>query len=142
MVVHKTIAEAKRNLEESIPYIGSRYESAVKKADWAGPAGSDQAEENYSAGVSKAVAGKTRQKAIRLVSNSDWQTRAATLGGPIIGERVRAGLTKYEANMGPILEAMNAASDAAPVKGPDFRANIMNRLVPVVEAARKAAGKM
>ena len=142
MVVHKTIAEARHNLEESIPYIGSRYESAVKKADWATNAGSDQAEENWAMGVSKAAAGKTRQKAIKLVSNSDWQTAAATLGGPIIGMRVKAGLTKYEANMGPILDAMNSAADAAPPKGPDFRANITNRLVPVVEAARKAAGKM
>lgn len=141
MVVHKTIAEAKRNLEESIPYIGSRYESAVKKADWATNAGSEQAEENWAAGVSKAAAGKTRQKAIRLISNADWQNAAALKGGPIIGERVRSGLTKYEANMGPILDAMNNAADSAVPKGPDFRANIMNRLIPVVEAARKAAGK-
>jgi len=142
MVVHKTIAEAKKNLEESIPYIGTRYVTSVKRADWSGPAGSDQAEANFADGVAKAVAAKTRQKGVRLVTNADWQTAAAELGGPIIGERVRAGLTKYEANMGPVLDAMNAAADAAVPKGPDFRANITNRLIPVVEAARRAAGKM
>lgn len=142
MVVHKTIGEAKKNLEEAIPYIGPRYKTSVMKADWATPAGGDQAEANFADGVAKAVANKSRQKGVRLISNADWQSASANLGAPIIGERVRAGLTKYEANMGPVLDAMNAAADAAPAKGPDFRANITNRLVPVVEAAMKAAGKM
>jgi len=141
-MVHKTIAEAKKNLEEAIPYIGPRYKTSVLKADWATNAGGDQAEANYADGVSKAVAGKTRQKAIRLVSNADWQNSAANLGAPIIGERVRAGLTKYESNMGPVLDAMNLAADAAPPKGPDFRANVTNRLIPVIEAAKTASGRM
>ena len=141
MVVHKTIADAKKNLEESIPYIGGRYESAVKKADWATAAASDAAEENYAAGVAEAAAKKTRQKKIKLVSNSDWQNAAATKVAPIIGERIRQALVKYEANMGPVLDAMNAAADAAPARTADWRANINNRLIPVVTAARRAAGK-
>ena len=139
--VHKTIGQAKDNLDKSIAYIPDRYKAAVGKADWATPAGSDEAESNYGEAVSRAVADRTRQKRVREVSNEEWRSRAKDVGGARIGEGVRKGLGKYTARMGPVLDAMNAASDAAPARVIDWRANITNRLIPVVEAARRAAGK-
>ena len=43
-MVVKTIDEARANFENAIGYIPDRYASGVQKADWATPAGSEQAE--------------------------------------------------------------------------------------------------
>ncbi len=140
-MVHKTIAEAEANLKTSIAYIPERYKAAVAKADWATAAQSDAAESNYASGVALAAANKTRQKKLRDVSNETWKSAALAKGGVRIGPGITESLAKYRSHMGPVLDAMNAASDAAPVKTTDWRSNITNRLYPVVEAAKRAAGK-
>lgn len=141
-MVHKTKEEARANFEASISYIPARYEAGIRKADWQGPASSEQAETNYAAGVSKAVADKSRQKGIQNVSNTDWQNAAVQKGAPIIGERIRLGLDKYVANFGPVYDRVIAKVNALPARTTDFRANINNRLVPVVEEWKRAAGKL
>jgi len=141
-MVLKTKEEARANLESSIAYIPSRYEAGVRKADWQTPAASDQAEKNYSDGISKAVAAKRRQTNIKKISNADWQDAAATKGAPIIGERIRGALNKWSANWGPMYDSVTTRVGALPAKTIDFRANINNRLVPVVETWKRAAGKL
>jgi len=141
-MVVKTKEEARANFEAAISYIPDRYAAGVRKADWAGPAGSDQAERNYAAGVGKAVSTKRRQTKVRAVSNSEWQTAAVTKGAPIIGERIRGSLDKWAANFGPAYDAVVAKVGTLPPSTTDFRANINNRLVPVVEAWKRAAGKL
>jgi len=141
-LVIKSKEEAKANFEASISYIPSRYESGVRKADWAGPAGSEAAEKNYAAAVSKAVADKSRQKGVRKVSNSDWQTAAVTKGAPIIGDRIRGALDKWAATWGPMYDKVGSKVAALPARTTDFRANINSRLVPVVEEWKRAAGKL
>jgi hypothetical protein len=141
-MVIKSKEEAKANLEAAIAYIPARYEAGVRKADWAGPAGSEQAESNYAAGVQVAISKKSRQAAVRKVSNSDWQTAAVAKGKPIIGERIRGALGKWATNFGPIYDSVASKVSALPPKTTDFRANINNRLVPVVEEWKRAAGKL
>lgn len=138
---HKTIGEAKANLENAITYIPERYKTGVSKADWATPAASDEAESNFAAAIAKAIADGTRQKKIREVSNETWKGAAMDKGARNIGEGIRKGLPKYTAKMGPVLDAMNSAADSAPARTTDWRANINNRLIPVIEAAKRAAGK-
>lgn len=140
-MVHKTRAEAKANLESAITYIPDRYKQGVQKADWLTPAKSDAAERNYADAVSKAVANKTRQKGIGKVSNDDWKNGAVNKGAPIIGERIRGALGKYDNNFGPMLEAVNSTADALPSRTTDFMANINNRLVPTVKKWKEVAGK-
>ena len=141
-MVVKTKEEARANFEASIAYIPDRYASGIRKADWATEAGSDQAEKNYAANVQKAIANKSRQKAVKKVSNQDWQEAAINKGAPIIGERIRASLNKWEANWGPMYDQVVSKVSSLPAKTTDFRANINNRLVPVVEQWKKAAGKL
>lgn len=141
-MVIKSKEEARANFEAAIAYIPSRYEAGVRKADWAGPAGSDQAEANYADGVQKAVARKSRQRAVKEVGNSEWQEAAATKGAPIIGERIRASLDKWSSEWGPIYDRVASKVGTLPPKTTDFRANINNRLVPVVEEWKRAAGKL
>ena len=141
-MVVKTKEEARANFEASISYIPARYEAGIRKADWAGPAASDQAEKNFADGVGKAIANKSRQKGVAKVSNSAWQDAAVRKGAPIIGERIRLGLDKYVSNFGPIYDRVVAKVGSLPPKTTDFRANINSRLVPIVEEWKRAAGKL
>lgn len=140
-LVQKTKEQAKANLEASISYIPARYEAGVRAADWFGPASSPQAEANYGAAVSKAVAGKLRQKGIQKISNEDWKTAAVNKGAPIIGERIRASLDKQAARWGPMYDAVVSKINTLPPKTTDWKNNINTRLVPVVAEWKKAAGK-
>ena len=140
-MVLKTKEEAKANFEAAIAYIPARYESGVKKADWLTPAKSDAAEKNFAEGVGKAVAQKLRQKAIQGMTNEEWKNAAVTKGAPIIGERIRGALDKWATEFGPIYDAVCSKVATLPPSGLDWRANINTRLVPVVEAWKKAAGK-
>lgn len=141
-MVLKTKEEAKANFEASISYIPARYTAGVRKADWAGPAGSDQAEQNYAAGVQNAITTKRRQTKVRQVSNTDWQAAAVKKGAPIIGERIRGSLDKWANNWGPMYDSVSSKVNTLPPKTTDFRANINNRLVPIVEEWKRAAGKL
>ena len=140
-MVLKTKEEARANFEASIGYIPDRYRAGVSKADWIPPAKSDAAEKNFADGISKAISNKTRQKAIASMSNEDWRNGAINKGAPIIGERIRASLSTWAANWGPMYDQVASRVAALPSRTTDFRANINNRLVPVVETWKKAAGK-
>ena len=140
-MVLKTKEEARANFEASIGYIPDRYRSGVSKADWLTPAKSDAAEKNFADGVGKAISQKTRQKEIAKLTNEDWKNGAINKGAPIIGERIRGALNVWAANWGPMYDQVASRVAALPQKTIDWRANINNRLVPVVETWRKAAGK-
>lgn len=140
-MVSKTKEEAKANFEAAIGYIPDRYRAGVSKADWITPAKSDAAEKNFADGVGKAIAQKTRQKEIAKLTNEDWKNGAINKGAPIIGERIRGALNTWMANWGPAYDQVVSRVAALPPKTVDWRANINNRLVPTVEAWRKAVGK-
>jgi len=140
-MVAKTLAEARANFEAAISYIPARYEAGVAKADWLGPAKSDAAEKNFADAISKAVANKSRQKGVAAITNEEWKDAAKTKGAPIIGERIRGALGDWEAEFGPMYAQVQSKVAALPPRGTDWRGNINNRLVPVVETWRKAAGK-
>jgi len=140
-MVVKTKAEARANFEASISYIPARYEAGVAKADWATPAKSEAAEKNFADAMSKAIQAKARQKGVANVTNEEWRKAATEKGAPIIGERIRNSLGKWEAEFGPMYDQVVSRVATLPPKGTDWRANINTRLVPTVEAWRKAAGK-
>lgn len=140
-MVVKSKAEARANFEASISYIPARYESGVNRADWATPAKSEAAEKNFADAMSKALAAKARQKGVANVTNEEWRTAAVTKGAPIIGERIRGALADWEKEWGPMYDQVASRVATLPPKGTDWRQNINTRLVPTVEAWRKAAGK-
>ena len=96
---------------------------------------------HYADAVSKAVAEKKRQKAISALNNDVWKNAAITKGAPIIAERIRGALDKWLSVWGPMYDQVTSVVAALPPKTIDWRANINNRLVKVVETWKRAAGK-
>lgn len=140
-MVMKTVEEAKANFSAAVAYIPSRYSAGVQKADWLTPAKSDASERNYSDGVGKAVANKTRQKRIAGMSNDDWKNAAVNKGAPIIGSRISAALDKWAANFAPVYSKVQSVVTSLPPSTTDYMQNINARLVPTVKAWKQAAGK-
>jgi hypothetical protein len=140
-MVIKTKEQAKANFEAAVAYIPERYKAGVAAADWYTPAKSDAAERNYADAVSKAIAAKARQKAIAALNNDVWKNAAVTKGAAIIQDRIRTALDKWLATWGPMYDQVASVVPTLPAKTLDWRANISNRLVKVVETWKKAAGK-
>jgi hypothetical protein len=140
-MVIKSKEQAKANFEAAVTYIPDRYRAGVGAADWYTPAKSDVAEKNYADAVSRAVAAKSRQKAVAALNNDVWKTAAVNKGAPIIGERIRGALDKWLGTWGPMYDQVASVVPTLPAKTLDWRANISNRLVKVVETWKKAAGK-
>ena len=140
-MVLKTKEEARKHLEAAITYIPERYKEGISKADWFNAAVSDLAEKHYAEEISKAIADKRRQKGIKKLSNVDWQKKAIEKGAPVIGERLRGALDEWEANWGAMYDKIVALVPKLPPKTPDWRKNVTERLIKVVEEWRKAAGK-
>lgn len=138
----KTKEEARANLEASVAYIPDRYKSGVGRADWATPAGSDQAERNFAEKMAQVISKKTRQIRVRAVSNATWQAAAIEKGGAVIGTRIREAIDKQATKWGPIYDRVAADVLRLPGRTVDFRTNITNRVVGTVEAWKKHSGKL
>lgn len=138
----KTKEEARANLDASIGLIPDRYRKGVERADWANPAASDQAEKNYADAVGKAISKKSRQTAIKNVSNTEWQQLASQKGGAVIDMRIRESLDKWYNKFSPIYDRVVSDIARLPARTVDFRTNITNRVVGTVESWKKNAGKL
>ena len=138
----KTKEEANANLVQSLPFVAGRYKTGVGRADWATPAGSDQAETNFATSMSKVIAAKKRQAQIKLVSNAEWQSRAVDKGGAVIEERMRGALEKQAAKWNPIYDRVLGDMPRLTPRTTDFRTNITNRVVGTVESWKKHSGKL
>lgn len=138
-MVMKTLEQAKSNLSDSIGNIPARYEAGVKQANWRTAAANG--EDNYKSAMNVVLAKGLRRAGIEKVSDEEWRDAAAKKGAPIIGSRLQDSLGKWEANWGPMYQAVQSKVNQLPGKGIDFRQNITNRLIPVVEQWKKSSGK-
>ena len=137
----KTIQQAAENLRNVAPLIGARYTIGINNADWQTAASSEQAETNWGTGVQAAIASGSRREGILAVSNQSWQQASVTKGAGVIGQRITDAIPKYSANFGPILQAMTTAQQNLPPRTSSPSQNVTNRLLPIIRAAREAAGK-
>lgn len=136
----KSLEEARRHLEESVLTIPARYESGVGRGEWRKPA--IDGEELFKSEMSKVIAEGRRKKAIEKLTDEDWREPSIRKGVPVIGERIRGALDDYEKNFGPVYAEVGKAVKTLKPKTPDFKTNILNRVTPVVEAMKKASGKL
>jgi len=138
----KTLQEARSNFESATVYIPERFERGVLKADWQTAAGSDEAEENFRIAITQALEKKARQKAIQAVPNNVWQRLTIIKGKNVIAQRIREALDDWARVWGPMYDQILRKRETLPRKTIDFRANINNRLVPIVEEWKRASGKL
>ncbi len=138
----KTKEEARKNLEQSVPFIADRYKAAIARANWHDAAVSEQAETNFATSMSRAISKKSRQAGVAKVSNEAWKEAAMTKGGAVIGTRVQESIEKQAAAWGPIYDRVSADIMRLSPRTTDFRTNITNRVVGTVEAWKRHSGKL
>ena len=134
MKVHKTPAEAREHLRDSIPKIGQRYEASTQRASWAEAAASEEAENNFNAAMTIALSERKRQTRCRDAGDSVYREGCKLKGVPIIGSRITLALDKYMTNLAKVMTPVLAVVDSLPRRGLDAMANIDNRLKPTVQA--------
>ena len=137
----RSLQVGRANLEASIALIPQRYRQGIENGQWADAASTQQAEQNWVAGVQKAVTNNSRVQGIRRAGDNAWREGALSKGVAVIGERIRANLGKWEENFGRVYSAVLPKIAALPPKGPDAMANIDARLKPTVKAFQDAKGR-
>lgn len=135
------IQQAQANYQNSIAVVPERYEAGVQGADWKTAVSSEQAKRNWADGITAAMQNDSWRRGVEGVSNEAWKNAAATKGRNSIAEGMRMGADKYVRNFQPVLEAMNQAAGTLPPRTSDYRQNITARVLPIVQAAKRAAGK-
>lgn len=133
MVKVKSAQEIDANYKAAISRVPNAYKQGVQRtSDWQEKASSNEAEALWRTKVEEAAAAGRRQKAVSLVSNAEWQSRAANIGSARIGQGMSANADKRTRNFEPYRTALEGVS--LPAKTADPVANVTNRVVPIVQA--------
>ena len=103
---------------------------------------STQAEANYKDGVQKAISNGSRLKGLNKVTDEDWKRMSKDKGAANIAKGMELSKQKYLQNVTPTMNAAISAIKSAPPKTTDYKTNVQNRLLKVIEAQKKAAGKL
>lgn len=137
----KTLEQTVENLRGATSLIGGRYTTGINNATWQAAAASDQAEQNYGEGVQRAIANGSRKAGIMRVSDADWRALSISKGAAVIGARIVDALPKYRERFAPILAAMASEAENLPARTGSATENVQRRLLPIIAAAQRAAGK-
>jgi len=135
MVRVVALEEARKRFEDALAYIADRYTRRMQTVEWVVPASSDEAEKLYADAMAVVIKEKRRMKGIKLRDDAFFRKRAVERGGAVIRERIEAALDDWEAAWKEFREVLLAVD--LPPKTVDFKANIMKRVTPIVEALVK-----
>ena len=129
----KSQAEISKKYGDAIGRVPAAYKAGVMATtDWQEKAGSNEAEELWKVKIAEAAARNARQKAISVVSNAEWQSKAANVGSTRIAGGMTAGQAKRSAKHEPFrtqIEGMTLAPRTA-----DPAQNVLNRVTPIAVA--------
>jgi len=134
-----TIQEARRRLEQALTYIPERLRAGLATADWQTP--TLGAANVWKQAMQRVVQTNRWEMGVQRAGNEKWRRNTSEAVDKMV-TRLRGALDVWAREFAPILEAMNAAAARLPPKTPDYRQNIVNRVTPIVEAAKRAAGKL
>jgi len=138
----KSLQDALRNFEASIPGITEKYIAGISQADWRGPSLSREAATAYQQGVQAAISSGARERGIEGVSNENWRSLSIAKSDRVSqGMSTPQALQKWETNFAPVYSAMLSARAALRPRTQDIAANIQNRVLPIAQAARNAGRK-
>lgn len=133
MVKIKSSGAIDKAYRDSIGRVPTNYKAGIlATTDWADKASSDAAENLWGEAIEEARAARRRQKAIQAVSNEEWKSKAGDLGAKRIGTGMTANADKRTRNYEPYRETI--AGITLPDRTASGRENVMNRVIPIVEA--------
>ena len=135
MPYYPPVSEVRKRLEEAIPKIADRYKVGVQNAEWQRPTLAQA--ENYYSALDKIKAEDRYRKGVSATSDEAWRKGAIEKGAPILPTRLRDALPKWEREWGPLYENVKKVASALPPRTGDFRANVMNRVIPIIEAWKR-----
>ncbi len=75
----KNISQAQENYVQSINIVPQRYQQGVEGADWKKGVSNPQANDNFKAGIQKAIADNSWKKGVDKVSNEQWKSAALSI---------------------------------------------------------------
>lgn len=131
MVNVKPQSEITENFIAGASRAPAKYKKGVMRADWQGPASSEEAESNYAAGVAEASANRTRQRNIQNVSNADWQRGASEKGAARIGKGMADAAPKQAQKWAPYRSFLEGQT--LPPRTRNATENVQNRLIPIAQ---------
>lgn len=140
---HKTPQEALTNYGRRISDVPQLYSEGIDRTtSWKANATSQQSETNYKEGINKAISEGRRIKGLNKVTDEEWKQMSKDKGSANIAKGMELGKQKYLQNVTAPMNAAIAAIKSAPPKTTDYKANVQNRLLKVIEAQKKAVGKL
>ena len=141
--MQKTPEIAGKHYEESIPNVSSRYSEGIDRVtNWKTQSLSPSAKLNYETGIANSIRLGLREKGLAKVSEQEWKDAAKNKGAASIGNAMTLAKEKYVRNVAVTMNAAIAAINSAPARTSDYKTNVQNRLIRVIEAQKKAAGKL
>ena len=138
MVFVPSAAERKQKYLNSLGNVPAAYKAGIERTtNWKDKALAGQ--NLYEQQMQNAAVLRRRAVALERVSESDWKSRAASLGSTRIAEGMRNGAEKQAANYEPVANALRSVE--LPDRTADPMANIDNRVKPIVRAMVQASPK-
>lgn len=134
----KSLEETTKNWEGAIPRVAAAYSAGVQGAQNI-IAKAIAGEENYAAGVSAAVANKSRAKGLQKISDEDWRNAALKKGAVRIGAGMTEAKGKFSSGMGEVLSVLQGIT--LPARTQDPAANVDNRVKPIAVALHAMKNK-
>lgn len=138
MVKTKPVDQVVSKWKARIPGVAKSYQDGIKVAkDW--QAGSLAAEPLYVEQVTAAANEGRRAAGIQKVSNAEWAKQALDKGAARIGSGMTAAIPKFSTGIAKVLSAIEGVS--LPARVASGRENVINRVIPIVEALEKIKGQ-
>ena len=135
MVSTKGIQATTENWKKSQSRVQSEYMNGINRTtDW--QASAIAGEDNYGAGVTRAVSEKSRAKGIAKVSDADWKKAALDKGAQRIVAGMQAAEPKFASKMANVLNVIESTQIAP--RGPDAASNVTGRVLPLAQALQDA----
>lgn len=129
----KSPSVAKSNYEDSTALVAKRFEQGVKEADWKDPAIAGQS--LYEERMQDPSILARRESGIQKVSNDTWRSVTIAKGKGVIAQRMKLASGKWQSAWAPYGETLSGIE--LPPREASGTANVMNRLIPIVEALEK-----
>jgi len=134
MVETKSLEATRANWTAAQGRVPAAYQAGVQAASNV-IAKSVAAEDNYAAGVTGAVAARSRAKGLESVTDADWKKAAVEKGATRIVSGMKASEGKFVKGMQQNLATIQSVT--IPARTQDPMSNIDNRLKPIAAALHK-----